>query len=288
MKAGFVSLALLWAVASPLDAQIISGQLVDETTESGVATASVVLLDQRGIPNGPRVISSAEGRFQIRLEGPGVYRLEIQRLGYEQLTTLPFEVRPEDELITVKVVLIPRIIELDPITLEVRRREPLSISVNALDQFRYRAETGFGSYITKEEIGTKYPSMSFESLIRTVPWARFDRVGTRTIAYVQQAASACGVKWWLDGFAVHEPADDSDEVGRSGLPLSIGRYSFEIPAQLKDLDPQDVEGMEAYRGPAQTPAEFLWTSAEPYCAAIVVWTSRSRLPGDRGGSGGGD
>jgi len=93
------------------------------------------------------------------------------------------------------------------------------------------------------------------------------------------------VKWWLDGFAVYEVPDVQDvvPVGSSGMPLYEGRYSNEIPSQLRDLDPLDVEGLEAYRGPSQTPAEFFWTSSEPFCASIVVWTTRSKRPGRRGG-----
>ena len=68
-------------VASPLSAQVVVGELAEETSGEPVAGALVVLLDETGAQRGA-VLTDPRGRFEVRAPGPGSYRLRAERIGY--------------------------------------------------------------------------------------------------------------------------------------------------------------------------------------------------------------
>lgn len=82
------------AATGPLAAQILTGRVLDEVTDTPVIGALIIVVDERG----DRILqaeSDSVGRYRLRLPGPGAYRLAAERLGYEQgetpLLDLSFE-----------------------------------------------------------------------------------------------------------------------------------------------------------------------------------------------------
>lgn len=75
----------LWPGA-PLSGQTIQGRVLDQENQEPVATALVRLLDDAGEV---RRVSAADslGAFTIRAHAPGTFRLEVERIGYELLST---------------------------------------------------------------------------------------------------------------------------------------------------------------------------------------------------------
>jgi hypothetical protein len=281
-----VAVGIILLSAIRLDGQEVRGQIIDEASGEGVLNASVVLLTSRSLPAGPRVLSNSEGRFSFPKPPPGRYRLEIQRIGYANLTTLAFELEEGGENVMISVYLVPQIIEIDPITLEVRSRAQLTLNLNPMDGFDYRAENGFGHYITEERLNSLYSTTSVMAVLQALRGITISRVNGEVVATASRAYDQCGVKWWLDGRPLREsraqpdPVIDSvvaDEItGIEVLPVEelngVGRYSFRVPYDVRDLLPSDLAGIEVYAGTAATPGEFSWSSIEPFCAAVVVWT----------------
>ncbi|HYR07533.1 MAG TPA: carboxypeptidase regulatory-like domain-containing protein, partial [Longimicrobium sp.] len=82
---------LLLACALPASAQTVRGRVTDRATQQPVVGAFVVLLDATG--DGVRAdISGPGGEFQHRAPGPGVYRLRVERIGVQTVTSPAFEI----------------------------------------------------------------------------------------------------------------------------------------------------------------------------------------------------
>lgn len=69
-----------------LDAQVFRGRVLDDSDNTPVPTALVRLIDQDGDQRAVSIADSA-GLYRIEAPGPGVYRLEAARIGYENFET---------------------------------------------------------------------------------------------------------------------------------------------------------------------------------------------------------
>ena len=83
------SLAAWLAVATPLAAQVVTGQVVDAATAVPVGEGFVVLLDEQGREVG-RTLTGADGRYLLTASGAGRYRLRSERIGYVAFVSSPF------------------------------------------------------------------------------------------------------------------------------------------------------------------------------------------------------
>lgn len=109
-----------WAVvAGPVRAQIVRGVVVEQDTRTPVEGAMVVLMDLDGRVV-HRVLSDADGGFIADADRPGPHRMRVDRIGYESLTTEPFDV-PVQGLYRELVVPI-RPVELTGLDVEGSRR----------------------------------------------------------------------------------------------------------------------------------------------------------------------
>ncbi len=80
--------------AVPARAQIVRGQVLEEGSNAPVEGAMVVLLE----PGGHvvrRVLTDRSGGFIVRSDHPGSFLVRVDRIGYESLTTEPFDVTQE-------------------------------------------------------------------------------------------------------------------------------------------------------------------------------------------------
>lgn len=70
----------------PLAAQTIQGRVLDDQDDRPIVTALVRLVDAQGEQKGVSAADSS-GFFRIVAPGPGVYRLQAERLGYDGFET---------------------------------------------------------------------------------------------------------------------------------------------------------------------------------------------------------
>ena len=110
---------------------------------------------------------------------------------------------------------------------------------------------GEGHYITREEIESRNTSR-LTDVVRNVPGIRIMRTrGGNGVRFVSAASMRlnCAPMIWLDG--QRAPGMELDEITAS-----------------------DIEGIELYSGPSQTPLRFS-QNQQSTCGTIVIWT---RLP----------
>jgi hypothetical protein len=123
--------------------------------------------------------------------------------------------------------------------------------ISPVAEFNRRAQEGHGRYFTRAEIERRQPN-SLMDLLRTVPGARVVCPRTEHVCYLRLRRAACNPAYYIDGI----PTD---------------------PSVLYLTVPQDVEGIEVYSGPSETPAQLEGFRAG--CGAIAIWTRVGRRPG---------
>lgn len=125
--------------------------------------------------------------------------------------------------------------------------------VAALDGFYRRRARGNGVFITREELDARHTNLLSDAL-REIPGLQFARRGGRQDVRVPESIGRvvdCPPQYWVDGERVYNIQTDA------------------FPAS-------DIEGIEIYAGPANTPARFAQSAGHYTCGTIVLWT---RVPG---------
>lgn len=106
---------------TPAAAQTVTGTVLD--VDTGEPVSGVALLLRNELDN---VVARAEtgedGRFALAARNPGPYVIEVERLGYAPLPPQPLTL--DRELAEVEIRLSRAPIEVDPVTVTGRRRDP--------------------------------------------------------------------------------------------------------------------------------------------------------------------
>lgn len=230
----------------PDSASVVRGRVVDHGTDGPLWGAAVSLASgpegTRGI--GTRV-TGEDGLFLFRSVPPGVYRLTVTLLGYEDLRdTLRVSPLTDQELL---LPLSTSPIRLEPIVVAAERQRS-----GAMRGFELRRQRLPGTFFTREDIEERAPHV-FTDLFRTIPGARVVPVGQFGNGVVFRGRCRPGI--WMDGLRLL-PTEDLDAL----------------------LTPIEIEAMEVYRG-SYAPAEFGPTA----CGAIIIWT-RTGEPSSNPGS----
>ena len=197
-----------------------------------LVNARVVILD-----TDRWTLTDPSGRFQLRGLSPGAKLVQVSYLG---ITSDPATVvlgpgRTQGLRITFDL-------ELPPIAAEI---EGETMPTGKLRGFYERRESEQGYYVTAEEIERIDP-MRTTDMLRRIPGVRiapsnFGRTGIT----MSPSTRRCPIEWYLDG--VRTPFLDPDNV-----------------------PPQDIVGIEIYRGLARVPIEFRHRAQG--CGVIAIWT----------------
>lgn len=185
--------------------------------------------------------SDSVGGFRINGVEAGDVRVDLRALGFHAIV-LFLKVRA-DTTTMVEVAVQPVPLPAAEVETGMRRGD------ERMRGFHNRRDAGFGRFVTREDIERRVVTDTKE-LLRGIPGVRL--VGNR----VQMSSSAsfprCMVQFFVD--AVHIAGATTDF--------------------LSQFRPRDIEGLEVYRGPAETPPEFSRGGA--HCGVVVIWT---RTPG---------
>lgn len=110
----------IYAAAIPLSAQVVRGTVVESGSSRGLAGALMVLTGESGEQR-VRALSDAAGSFRISAPGAGRYKLRVERVGFQSVTTPVFELR-EGETVERTISAAPRALALEGITVQARSR----------------------------------------------------------------------------------------------------------------------------------------------------------------------
>lgn len=116
--------ALLMCLLTPAlaEAQTFMGRVLDDTNEAPVPTTLVEVVDASGETLAVTAADSA-GNYRISSPGPGVYRLEARRLGYEAFRTPLLETLDPDGVYPLDLLLHRSPIPIRGLTVSTERVE---------------------------------------------------------------------------------------------------------------------------------------------------------------------
>lgn len=270
LVAGLAAAAALLA-ARPAPAQIlVRGVLLDASTRAPITAARIALTATRGRWRG-EMLTDSVGGFLFENVAPGPYSLRARRVGYRdsggQLRL------SADSIVELELRMAVASVALEPVTVVTRSQRNVG---PVLEGFYRRLARGQGRFVTREEIETRHPSRVTD-MLRNLPnlnsSAARGGVGGATMSR-GSSGDRCTVVFFVDGMLVSQPSQQgSPWRGGGRTDQAIDDY----------VHPNEVEGIEIYRGESDTPAEFVtrWVG----CGTVVIWTRRGEMREERGRGG---
>jgi hypothetical protein len=229
----------------------VFGRVVEDST--GIPLAGVRLEAVReGTGPERRAQSGSDGRFSMLLP-PGRYVVRARRIGFAERATETLDLRRPNEGVTVELRLVPVPAVLGTVAVEARA----AAHASAMEGFARRRRLGQGIFL---DFGgaARRDAPALPHLLRGLAGVQVSG-GYQPVVTMTRAAPGCFPVVYLDGTRI-SGAHDAAESVRGVLGMIPGG---------------DVEAIEVYRGPSETPGEFGGLAAP--CGAIAVW-SRQPTP----------
>lgn len=192
-----------------------------------------------------RMTSDSAGTFRVGGLPGGKFTIEGRAIGFEAMALAVSILL--DSTVRLHFEFRPLVVQLPGIEVDAGS---LPASEARLKGFHERRAAGFGRFITRDDIVRRDPRDSWE-LLRGIPGVRL--VGKRVQMSTGQTRG-CVVQYFVDGLHIVFPPSDL----------------------LIQFLPRDLEGIEVYRGPAETPVAFSRGGAE--CGVIAIWTRMGGRP----------
>jgi hypothetical protein len=219
----------------------ITGRVVSSAEKEPVAGARVVLVALRKV-----VATDSVGRFAFPSLAPGSYRIEASMIGFPPLTAVVTVNAGERKDIEFRTDSLGQL--LPTIYVE---GEPVAEELRVMTTFERRMSHGSGRFITREDIVRRNPTRIMD-MIRFLPGVRSNCRGMACVVLLNHDPSGCPPAIFVDEQRTH---------------VSV----------LDNTPPGDIEGIEIYRGPSETPPELNNETAR--CGgAIAIWTRRGQRP----------
>jgi hypothetical protein len=249
--------ALLFDIPAPAQT-IVRGRLLDAANNGVIAEGTIVISASRGEWQTATRTDSA-GNFEFPDVGLGAFRLRASRIGYRETSgTLALE---SDSVVTVELRMAAQSVVLQPVTVMTRSGQRMSPEMRG---FMERMQSGHGRFITRPEIlGRRAGRVS--DVLTGIPNLRpsSGRMGTSGHPVSRGSSTAqCQVMFIIDGVRMIHPMPSAPGVRPA--EFVIDDY----------VSPSEIDGIEVYRGEADTPSEFVTPLVR--CGTIVIWTRRGK------------
>ncbi len=238
--AGLAGLAL---VAAPgLHAQsAIAGVVVDDSTGAPVPAVEVVLQAAN-----LRQTTDSAGKFVLGNLPPGLHLALLRKIGYRPVQLRVILVA--EDTLTVSVKLQPAAVELAPIEVTASAVPP------GMEAFEERRSRGEGQFIDSRVLRRSEHRL-LSDLLRTVPGVALKYVGGGDRMFLVSRRVGCAMQIYFDGVKIFEP-----------------RVGAAEPPDINQFGVTQLEAIEVYPGPAQTPPQLGGTGGK--CGTVVLWSRR--------------
>lgn len=240
MRHGSLLALLMVLFATPGFGQAtVVGRAYDDSTGAGIAGVEVVL-----VGTSLKTTTDELGSFTLGGVPPRIGYVLFRKLGYR-----PLRIRAlifGDDTLDLAVPMPRGAVELEPIEVTAAAVPP------GLDAFAERRAMGFGAYIDWHQLRAE-EHRRLGDLFRSVRGVKISENSSsfRTVALGRRQ---CVMAMWVDNVPYYQP-------GR-GQPIP----------DLNNFPVAQLEAVEIYRGPAETPASLNTSGSD--CGTIVLWTRR--------------
>lgn len=245
-----------WAAAtaalllgSPLSAQVLGGRVMDKTSNEPIPEAVVEVLNANG-RSVQRSRTDRDGFFVFELRETGEVRLRTSRVGYQTVTSDAVAVERR-QTVQVEIHISTGEVTLEPLRVTARTQPPRSGFLER-EGFYDRERGAFGLFLTPYELSQR-TVMQASEYFRGLPGVSLTPTGgSRYRINMTRSGGSCPPRILLDG----NPVADSD----------VDEF----------VEPQDISGIEVYRGPSEIPGR--WMGQRSACGLIVIWTKHGERP----------
>jgi hypothetical protein len=247
----------------------LTGSVINAVSEMPVEGATVLL---RG--RGQAAVTNAFGRFTFPSLPPGPVDVQAVRGGLAEANgQVEVEV---GRTVETRVRLSAEPMEMEPVTVTgVQRR----IVLPGMESLERRYYSGWGMFVLEEDIQSRNPSKLSDV---------FDDPGLEvqdTNGGIAMRRTGCAPDVFVDGVKLTHSSKSASAPRRGRviapefMPLRDESISAEEEAEaaVNLVHPLSVLVVEVYRGPAETPGQYL--SSEAQCGLILVWTRRGNISG---------
>jgi hypothetical protein len=249
LRAPCAAFLLLLPISQPLAAQR-AGTVAGIVVASGESTPVRARLRVPGTVLD--VVAAKDGGFRMVDVPSGAQTLDVHMLGYNPVV-LPIDVRAGESLF-VKVTLTPVALELAAVEVS-----DLTALTPQLREFEDRRARGMGTFFTREDILRMQPRL-FTDILRRVPGMNIralqgghgDNVSVQT-----DRGKPCAMQFYVNGTPLAMMGDSP-----------VNYY----------IAPEDVVGVEVYRGSSEIPIQFNNSMNNSRCGVVVVWTRVGKNP----------
>ncbi len=239
--------------ATPAYAQI-SGRVLSTGSDEPLTQAMVSLIDSAGVVIRTTPVDF-EGSFFLLSPPPERGPVMIYAEAFGFLSMMEGPLPPEWEgTLQVEMRLEPQPVELDSLDVEVR---PRSTKLD-LNGYYMREAMGQGFHMDRLDITDNISAVTTADLLRAIPGVTVNNTGEVELRGVANFATFCFYRVYLDGVLMVSPVS----------------WDPNWPTNL--IRPQELEGIEVYRRPAEVPPQYAQSGA---CGVILLW---SRGGGRRG------
>lgn len=234
----FLVLALFFSWPHALGAQSngsIAGTTIDAQTGMPIVGASIT------IPTLSRsVISDEAGHFLHSTLDAGSYVVQVHAVGY-----IP-SAKAFDLITGQSVTHVFQLTTVPPVlTAVVVSGNRVSVG-HRFEDFDRRRASKRGQFLTRDEIEAR-SAINLSDLLQTMRGIRTDCVGFTCNVETSRSSHGCAPAYFVDG----------------RLSTTFG----------PSTPVKDIQGIEVYLGPSETPAEYL--GPESGCGVIGIWTKSS-------------
>ena len=251
---------------------VFTGVVVFDSTRAPIIGAEVAVPDLA-----KSVLTDATGSFRLTGIPAGEHQIVVRRMGYGAADTrLTFR---GNETLERRIVL-GRAIVLEPVVVAEHSVD------RAMASFEENRRIGLGHFMTRAQLA-KLEGVSLGSILEQLPgatiirgnggaWVRSSRsFGFAAIppdpfdAFQGAPPAACYSQVYLDNTLVFAGRVEEEPGSRGGS----GQKHWEPLFNLNSINPAQIEAIEFYASPAETPLKY--SGMESHCGVVVIWTRRT-------------
>jgi hypothetical protein len=245
------AVVMVWAFFLHPDSglsQVVTGRLLESGTGTPVTSGMVMLLDTTFTVR-TSAISNQTGAFQLDAPSPGSYYVLTEALGYQPIIDGILDLGPGGS-INIELFVSPRPLQLDSMIVAVER--VMIFQHLEKNGFNERRGSGFGHFITPEEIQERNPSY-FGELFRNTPGISLVGGGSLSGTQIQFRNASirggvCSPPIYVDGAQVNTEFGGLEEV----------------------VDIHQIAAIEVYTRASDVPLE--WGGTLAGCGIVLIWT----------------
>jgi hypothetical protein len=230
------------------EAQEVRGRLVEAVTGQPVTSGWVMLLDA-DFAISATAVTNQTGAFLLEAPEPGSYYVLTEALGYEPAIDGILDLG-EGGSITIEFYVKPKPLVLDSLLVAVER----AVIFQHLEKsgFNERLTSGFGQFITPEEIQRRNPTY-FSDLFRNTPGLSLQGGSSLDGTQIQMLnasirGSTCSPPVYVDGVLVNTDYGGLESV----------------------VDIHQIAAVEVYTRASNVPSQ--WGGTNAGCGVVLIWT----------------